>query len=101
MSEEINFDEIKGWDIVELLRTYPQFADKCDLDRLWGSAWARLLEKQSCLIKYCDLSQLNLSSSPQVHFLAGHHDQFRKRGCSLDIEGTTTFWAMKFVCCNS
>ena len=53
-SEEIDFENLDGWQWSGLLVKQPQFADKCDWSKLDGGDWAKLLARQPQFADKCD-----------------------------------------------
>ena len=61
-SEEIDFDNLYGWQWSGLLAKQPQFADKCDWSKLDGGDWAKLLARQPQFADKCDWGKLSLEN---------------------------------------
>ena len=67
-----SYDEFDGWSWSELLRSQPQFSDRCDWAKLSGRDWSKLLGSQPQFSDRCDWAKLNgddwsnlLRSQPQ------------------------------------
>ena len=52
------FETLSGSDWVRLLSAKPQFADKCNWNKLTGTYWAKLLKKQPQFVVKCDWNKI-------------------------------------------
>ena len=52
------FETLSGSDWVRLLSKKPQFADKCNWNKLTGTYWAKLLKKQPQFVVKCDWNKI-------------------------------------------
>lgn len=81
------FSRYNGFDWQALLQHHPEFADRCDWEKLSGTNWFYLLDCQPQLSEHCDWSKL--SSEEWTNLLSSHPefadkcDWRRLKGCSL------------------
>ena len=63
--KDLDWGDLSGNDIVQLLGTFPQLSDRCDLTRLTVGNWVDLLERQPAFAAQCGLLQEEIKAERQ------------------------------------
>ena len=63
--KDLDWGDLSGNDIVQLLGTFPQLSDRCDLTRLTVGNWVDLLERQPAFAAQCGHLQEEIEAERQ------------------------------------